>query len=149
MRRDSITLLDLDDRGHDLRAWCFDCARGQTFAIYTVRRFAHLDLVTAARRFTCVACDRSDRVALFPARRRHKMPNLRAKPADPDRIVTATDVVAAFFFSTRAAAKAAKRDPGIERTAAQLKASLQAKKNAPKRVPTKPVKLTIVGTKTK
>lgn len=148
MPRDSITTLQqLDDRGLDVRAWCWTCGRGSTIALHYLRRFADLDLTTGAARFRCLTCDSADAVALYPASRRHLMPARAAEPAlDPDRIITATDLVAAFFFGARAAAKAAKRDPAIAHTAAQLKASLQAKKNAPKRVPTRKVKLRIVGT---
>lgn len=147
-RRDSTTLQDLDDRGHDLRAWCFTCARGARVQIFYVRRFAALTLAAAAPHFRCLACDSSAAVALYPATRHHSMPAPKDAPArDPDRVMTGADMVAAIYFGARAAAKAAKRDPQMERTAAELTASLQARKDAPKRVPTKPPNLRIVGTK--
>lgn len=136
MRRDSITLQQLDDRDQDVRAWCFTCSRGATIAIYYVRRFADLDLAAAAARFRCLECDSADAVALYPASRRYKMPAPTAKPAhDPDRIMTAADLVAAIYFGSRSAAKKAKRD-----------AAADVRKPAPKRVPTKPPNLRLVGT---
>lgn len=147
MRRDSITLQQLDDRGHDVRAWCFTCSRGSTIAIYYIQRFADLDLAAAATRFRCVACDSADAVALYPASRRYKMPATTAEPArDPDRIMSSTDLVAAIYFGARSAAKKAKRDAAADRSAAMLLRAADLRKPAPKRVPTKPPKLRLVGT---
>lgn len=148
MRRDSITLQQLDDRGHDVRAWCFTCSRGATIAIYYARRFADLDLAAAAVRFRCLECDSADAVALYPASRRYKMPAETAEPArDPDRIMTATDLVAAIYFGARSAAKKAKRDASIERAGDQLRAAIAQQNRPAKRVPTKPPKLRLVGTR--
>ncbi|QNQ09269.1 hypothetical protein [Sphingomonas alpina] len=67
------TLKQIDDAGHDLRLWCFKCARGSTldaiiWVHFTERGWA-LDLESARARFPCRQCKSVDHVALFPARR--------------------------------------------------------------------------------
>lgn len=145
MRRDSITLQQLDDRQQDVRAWCFTCGRGSTIAFHYIRRFADLDLQTAARRFRCILCEMADDVALYPARRIHQMPEPKKSP-DPDRIMTSTDLVAAIYFGARSAAKKARRDAKTDRSAEIPLKKIDVRKPTPKRVPTKPVKLRLVGT---
>ena len=113
MPHESMTLKDLDDRGHDARAWCFGCQRFKHIDTIIWQRFAArgwaMELNAAAPRFRCIRCRSSAQVALFPATR------------PPAPMVTGADMVAAIFFGARKAAKAAKRDPIVERALERLR----------------------------
>lgn len=144
MRRDSITLQQLDDRGHDVRAWCWACGRGAVTDSIVWQKFAAKgwpqDLAAAAARFTCRTCGSSADVALYPARR-------EPTPHDaPSRLVVG------WFHRMRSAGKAAKRDAIASDAADVLAAAVdrrrqhEAEIRAKKRVPTKPPKLRLIGT---
>lgn len=96
------TLQRLDESGLDLRVWCFRCARGERVDSLIWRRFAAkgwpLDIPTAAARFRCRCCGRSDEVAIYPTRRPPPSPNAPA------------ELVAAFFHGMRGQAKRRRRD---------------------------------------
>ncbi len=109
MPRESMTLKDLDDAGHDVRAWCFACGRGALFPAVVWREFAArgraIELRALARKFPCSECRSAADVLLIPATR---------PPAPADSM---TQLIAKFFFMAR---KAPKRDPIGERAAARL-----------------------------
>lgn len=143
MRRDSITLQQLDDRGHDVRAWCWTCGRGAVTDSIVWQKFAAKkwpqDLEAAAARFTCRTCGSSADVALYPARR---------APTPHD---AASRLVVGWFHRMRSAGKAAKRDAIADRAGDELAAAIarrrqhEAEIRAKKHVPTKPPKLRLVG----
>lgn len=94
MRRDSITTLqDLDERGHEVRAWCWACGRGAvTFSIIWQKFDAKgwpQDLASAASRFTCSQCgssaDAASRLADAVAERRQREAEIRAKKRVPTK----------------------------------------------------------------
>ena len=101
MRRDSVTLKDLDERGHDVRAWCFECQRGERIDTIIWQKFEAkgwpMSMTEAARRFRCKQCRTSEHVALFPARRPPMPPNA------PERLVEL------FFHGMRSAGKRNRR----------------------------------------
>lgn len=101
MRRESISLQDLDDRGHDVRAWCFACGRGAVIDSIIWQRFAARgwaqDLHSAACRFRCRSCRSAASVALYPTRR----------PPAPAN--SASLLVEAWFHGLRGAHKRARR----------------------------------------
>ena len=142
MRRDSITLQQLDDRGHDVRAWCWTCARGAVTDSIIWQKFAAKkwpqDLEAAAARFTCSGCGSSADVALYPASREPVPGNAGAR------------LVEHWFHNLRSNGKPRRNDPIAAAAAARLAASLeaqkQARRDAKKRVPTKPPNLRLVGT---
>lgn len=142
MRRDSITLQQLDDRGHDVRAWCWTCARGAVtdsiiWQKFAAKRWAQ-DLDAAAARFTCTGCGSSADVTLYPARR----------PPTPHD--AASRLVVGWFHTMRSANKSRRTDPIATAAGARLQASLQAqqqaRRDAKNRVPTKPPNLRLIGT---
>jgi hypothetical protein len=145
MRRDSITLQQLDDRGQDVRAWCWACGRGAVTDSIVWQKFAAKgwpqDLEAAAARFTCSACGSSADVALYPARR------------DPAPANAHSLLVEYWFHNMRSVGKARTSDPISERAStaiAQAYARRQqekAEQRAKKRVPTKRSDLQIVGTR--
>lgn len=131
MARDSISLKDLDDAGKDVRAWCFECARGERVDTIIWQLFARrhwpMGLDAAAHQFRCTECGSSEHVRLYPATRPYQSP------------MTGADLAAAIYFGARKAAKAARRDPIAERAAATIAAG-RAQRNAPKRpLPPPPV----------
>ncbi|MGQ3289021.1 hypothetical protein [Sphingopyxis sp.] len=133
-----MTLKDLDDAGKDVRAWCFECARGERVDTNIWELFARrhwpMGLDAAARQFRCTECGSSEHVRLYPATRPYQPP------------MTGTDMVAAIFFGVRAAAKAKRRDPITERAAQQI-AESRAARNAPKRAAAPPPVLVLVWSK--
>lgn len=120
-----MTLRDLDEAGKDVRAWCFECARGERVDTMIWTKFAErnwpMGLVTAARQFRCSGCSSSEHVGLFPATRPEYPP------------MTANDFAAALFFGAKAASKTGKRDLVSDRAIAIIEAGM-ARRNAPKRV---------------
>lgn len=114
MARESVTLKDLDEAGHDVRAWCWTCGRGAVFPSIIWRDFAKrgraIELRALARKFPCSACGSSADVMLIPATRPHA-------PVD-----AMERLVAKFFFMARGAPK---RDPIAERAAERLIGSLR------------------------
>ncbi|WP_226998640.1 hypothetical protein [Tardibacter chloracetimidivorans] len=88
------TIKDLDDAGHDLRLWCYACEReGMIDSIIWeafVAKGWPIELDQARRRFKCKKC-RSSRDVLLVAATRPK----------PDREITWSNVVHAWFFSRK------------------------------------------------
>ena len=126
-----MTLRDLDEAGKDVRAWCFECARGERVDTMIWAKFAErhwpMELDAAARQFRCSRCSSSEHVGLFPATRPEYPP------------MTANDFAAALFFGAKAAAKTGKRDTVHDRATAIIEAGW-AQRNAPKRaMPPAPV----------
>lgn len=105
--RKTLTLKALDEAGLDVRAWCYRCARAGHVDAIIWQLFAErgwpMDMASAAPRFRCEECDRSDQVLLVPATR----------PKRPSW--TGADAVAAFFHGMRSAAKKARREARIRR----------------------------------
>ncbi|PZQ20578.1 MAG: hypothetical protein DI569_15095 [Sphingopyxis macrogoltabida] len=120
-----MTLKDLDDAGKDVRAWCFDCARGDRIDAIIWKLFADrgwpMGLADAAPRFRCRQCGSAAAVHLYPATRPYLPP------------MTATDMAALIFFGARKAAKSSRRDPIIE--AAWRTLSAPARQSAQPRPP--------------
>lgn len=67
------TLRQIDEAGHDIRIWCFRCARskeidGAIWFAFSERGWP-IELDLAATRFTCRRCRRCDQVLIVPASR--------------------------------------------------------------------------------
>lgn len=96
------TIQDIDRAGHDLRVWCFACARGDRIDPIVWQLFADrgwaMDLPAGSVRFRCKCCRSSADVLIVPASRPHR--DLSTAPAD---------IVVAFFHAMRAQAKERKR----------------------------------------
>lgn len=133
-----MTLRDLDEAGKDVRAWCFDCARGTRIDTLIwelfVERHWPMGLDAAARQFRCQQCRSSLHVGLFPATRPYHSP------------MTGADVAAAIFFGARKAAKAERRDPITERAFAKINEG-RAMRNAPARSERPPPALLLAWSK--
>lgn len=96
-----MTLKELDEAGRDVRAWCFDCQRGEIVDTIIWQRFEArgwpMTIDTAAPRFRCKECRSSAAVRLYPASRPPTPPN------------AASLLVEGFFFKMRSMAKQRKR----------------------------------------
>lgn len=94
------TLDQIDRAGHDLRLWCYACARGATIDAIIWQRFAErglpLMLDQARRHFPCRRCGARD-CLIVPATR----PPMIGDPLK--------NLIAAFFHGQRSAAKKAAR----------------------------------------
>lgn len=100
-RVDMRTMKAIDEAGHDLRVWCFRCARGSRidggiWPMFQERGWT-LELPGCARHFSCQTCRRSDQVLVVPATRADQTP------------WTATRFVAAYFHGMRSARKKSRR----------------------------------------
>lgn len=91
------TIKEVDRAGHDLRAWCFRCARGERIDAIIWMDFEERGwdgaLSAAASRFRCKRCARSDEVLLLPA---------SCPPRSP---ITDVSFVSAYFHALRKAGK--------------------------------------------
>ncbi len=130
MARDSITLKELDESGHDIRAWCFDCARGAVIDSIMWQRFEArgwpMELELAAARFPCRKCRSSEHVRLFPA----------SRPQTPHNAPAL--LVEAFFHGMRSIGKRSKGGT-IGQAAARQVIDAHARRIAPKpKLPVRP-----------
>jgi hypothetical protein len=90
------TLKEIDQAGHDVRLWCFACARGGTIDAIIWMRFAErglsLDLAAVQPHFPCRSCGGRDALIL-PCTRPGSIGDPRA------------ELVAGWFHGMRSAGK--------------------------------------------
>jgi hypothetical protein len=94
------TIRDIDEKGLDLRLWCFGCARGSTVEGSIWRRFEArgwpLDLQAARCHFRCKECRSTENILIVPA----------SRPLPPvEEPISWEREVMRFFFQSRRAAK--------------------------------------------